>query len=171
VLSVGRLVEYKGHHLVIAAMPEVRRHVPNARLRIVGDGPDRPDLHDLAVALGLEDVVDFTVVPIDQRAALAAQFASADVVALLSSYESQGLVGYEAVATGTRAVVAAGTALEELTRFDGVRVVARDRPGEIAAALITQLTSPPVADRPPVPLLADAARRIEALYAEVLAPS
>jgi glycosyltransferase involved in cell wall biosynthesis len=40
-LAVGRLVEKKGTELTIAAFARMRRDLPRARLRIVGDGPLR----------------------------------------------------------------------------------------------------------------------------------
>src|SRR5258707_6295137 len=39
IVSGGRLERYKGHHRAIAALPELIRRIPNARLRIVGSGP------------------------------------------------------------------------------------------------------------------------------------
>ena len=41
IVSVGRLERYKGHHHAIAALPEVLKQRPDARLRIVGAGPVR----------------------------------------------------------------------------------------------------------------------------------
>jgi glycosyltransferase involved in cell wall biosynthesis len=56
ILFVGRLVEKKGCDILLRAFAQIRADVPEARLRIIGDGPDRPKLadyvreHDLPVA-------------------------------------------------------------------------------------------------------------------------
>jgi len=60
-LCVARLAErYKGHDVLIKAMPLVRSRAPHARLVIVGDGPLRPYLERLAASLRVTDVVRFT---------------------------------------------------------------------------------------------------------------
>lgn len=58
VLSVGRLVEKKGHLHQIAACQELRRRGQPFRLRIVGDGPLRPDLERAIRAAELDDCVE-----------------------------------------------------------------------------------------------------------------
>jgi glycosyltransferase involved in cell wall biosynthesis len=51
VLFVGRLVEKKGCDLLIQAMATVQQRVPFAELTVVGDGPLRTSLENLAKAL------------------------------------------------------------------------------------------------------------------------
>jgi colanic acid/amylovoran biosynthesis glycosyltransferase len=58
-LGVGRLVEKKGFDVALHAFARVVQEVPGARLQIVGDGPCRQQLLDLAAALGLNDSVTF----------------------------------------------------------------------------------------------------------------
>lgn len=59
ILSVGRLVERKGHDLVIKALPEVLKHHPDAKYVIVGDGPHRGALVHLVGELGIDANVVF----------------------------------------------------------------------------------------------------------------
>ncbi|MBO7746306.1 glycosyltransferase family 4 protein [Paenibacillus sp. MWE-103] len=59
ILSVGRLVTRKGHDRVIESMPAILREIPNAVYVIVGDGPDRERLGQLARAKGVADAVIF----------------------------------------------------------------------------------------------------------------
>jgi phosphatidylinositol alpha-1,6-mannosyltransferase len=60
-LSVARLVErYKGHDVLIQAIPLVCARVPGARLVIVGDGPLRSYLERLARSLDVSEHVLFT---------------------------------------------------------------------------------------------------------------
>ncbi|MEL6890807.1 MAG: glycosyltransferase family 4 protein, partial [Actinomycetota bacterium] len=122
VVSFGRLEEYKGHHKVIRAFARRHQALAGARLRLVGAGSQREVLATLAEDLGISDRVEFVAVPYGDRAGLAAELGAADVVVLMSSYESQGISGYEALATGARLIVADGSALTELGSFPGVEV-------------------------------------------------
>ena len=60
VVSVGRLLPAKGHAPLLRAFAHVRDSCPQARLVIVGDGPLRPALRELAAALGVGGQVAFT---------------------------------------------------------------------------------------------------------------
>lgn len=61
ILTVARLTDrYKGHDVVMAAMPRVIEAVPEARWVIVGDGPLRAELEALAHCHGVADQVTFT---------------------------------------------------------------------------------------------------------------
>jgi phosphatidylinositol alpha-1,6-mannosyltransferase len=60
VVSVARLADrYKGHDVLLRAMPLLRARVADARLVLVGDGPLRPSLEALAAAHGLNGAVSF----------------------------------------------------------------------------------------------------------------
>jgi phosphatidylinositol alpha-1,6-mannosyltransferase len=60
VVCVSRLVPRKGQDMLIRAMPEIRRRVPDAALLIVGGGPYRATLEKLARQTGVERDVVFT---------------------------------------------------------------------------------------------------------------
>jgi phosphatidylinositol alpha-1,6-mannosyltransferase len=49
VVCVSRLVPRKGQDVLIRAMPEIVRRVPEAALLVVGDGPYRPSLERMAL--------------------------------------------------------------------------------------------------------------------------
>lgn len=59
VLYVGRLEEVKGVEYLIRAFADVVRVVPNATLRIVGDGTARAELVRMVSALQLSDRIEF----------------------------------------------------------------------------------------------------------------
>lgn len=80
-LHVGRLVAEKRVNLLIEAMPAVLRSVPQARLTIVGDGPERARFEDLARSLGADGAVRFVGAVYDP-AELARHFLSASVFVL-----------------------------------------------------------------------------------------
>ena len=99
VLSVGRLVYYKGFEYLIRAMSSV-----NARLLIVGEGPLEGRLQKLRNELNLMDRVIFIGNASDED--LRALYHAADVFALASLARSEafGIVQVEAMAAGTPVV-------------------------------------------------------------------
>ncbi|HUB96051.1 MAG TPA: glycosyltransferase family 4 protein [Stellaceae bacterium] len=97
-LSVGHLIERKGHDLVIRALPLL----PAARLVIAGDGPLGDALRRLAIELGVADRVQF-VGAVPQRD-LAGHYRAADILVLASSREGWANVLLEAMACGTPVV-------------------------------------------------------------------
>lgn len=60
ILTVSRLADaYKGHDSLIRALPLIRSRVPDVRWAIVGEGPLRPELEDLARSHGILDATSF----------------------------------------------------------------------------------------------------------------
>jgi phosphatidyl-myo-inositol dimannoside synthase len=59
VLTVGRLQKRKGHDMMIRALREVRRSVPDVLYAVVGDGEERRPLEELVAAEGLQEHVQF----------------------------------------------------------------------------------------------------------------
>lgn len=60
ILTVGNLVERKGHDMVLRCLPIVLEEVPNAVYLIIGDGKQRQSLMELVEKLDLSDYVIFT---------------------------------------------------------------------------------------------------------------
>lgn len=54
VLFIGRLVEKKGCEYLLRAMRIVKARIPDARLRIIGEGPLRKELEQLSNQLGVD---------------------------------------------------------------------------------------------------------------------
>ncbi|MCW2313672.1 glycosyltransferase family 4 protein [Rhodoferax antarcticus] len=95
-LSVGHLIERKGHHLAIAALPLLP---PDVQLLIAGGGPERAALQQLANTLGVTNRVRFAgVVP---QTELKDWYSAADALALCSSREGWANVLLESMACGT----------------------------------------------------------------------
>lgn len=89
VVCVSRLVERKGQDQLIRALPELRRRVPGTRLLVVGGGPHRDALEQLAEHVGVADHVTFAgVVPGEE---LPAYFAAGDVFAMPCRERHRGL--------------------------------------------------------------------------------
>ena len=58
-LTVGRLVERKGHDYVIKALPDIIKEIPEIHYLIVGDGVYRSELERLSVKLNIRDFITF----------------------------------------------------------------------------------------------------------------
>jgi len=97
-LSVGHLIERKGHDRVIAALAKL----PGYALLIAGEGPERAALETLATSCGVADRVRFLgSVP---HRALARIYSAADALVLASSREGWPNVLLEAMACGSPVV-------------------------------------------------------------------
>ncbi|KAA0083645.1 glycosyltransferase family 1 protein [Mycolicibacterium sp. P9-64] len=109
ILCLSRLVPRKGQDMLIRALPAVRQRIDGATLVIVGGGPYRTTLHQLAHQLGVAEHVVFTDgVPGDE---LPAHHAMADVFAMPCrtrgaglDVEGLGIVYLEASASGVPVV-------------------------------------------------------------------
>jgi glycosyltransferase involved in cell wall biosynthesis len=112
VLCVGRLTTYKGATRVLEAM----RYLGQARLVVVGSGPEAARLRRLVERSGFSEKVQLTG-PIDDDE-LARWYATADVVISMSSQESFGIVVLEGLAAGTRVVASDIPAHRDMRRFD-----------------------------------------------------
>lgn len=114
-LSVGNLVENKGHHIVIAALAQVRLAYPEARLVIVGEGPEYGRLEAEIERLGLQGCV--WLAGAQPNEGMAIWYSAADVCLLASSREGWPNVLLESLACGTPVVA---------TRVGGVPEIVRD---------------------------------------------
>lgn len=95
-LSVGHLIERKGHFVAIGALPLLPAEV---HLLIAGDGPDRAALQRQAQQLGVAERVTFAgVVP---QSELKWWYSAADALTLCSSREGWANVLLESMACGT----------------------------------------------------------------------
>jgi len=97
-LSVGHLIERKGHDLVVGALP----HLPECLLLVVGEGPERAALAELSARLGVADRVRFLGARPHHE--LPELYGAADALVLASSREGWANVLLEAMACGTPVV-------------------------------------------------------------------
>lgn len=94
--AVGRLVPQKGFDLLLEAFARVARVLPEWRLVLWGDGPDRAALEEQRLRLGLNESVDMPGV----TARPAEWITRSDMFVLSSRFEGWGLVVGEAMAAG-----------------------------------------------------------------------
>ncbi|MBK1695228.1 glycosyl transferase family 1 [Chromatium weissei] len=100
-LSVGHLIERKGHHLAIEALTQL----PQATLAIVGDGEERENLRQQAQRLSVSQRVIFAGAR--PQIELKDWYSAADMLLLCSSREGWANVLLESMACGTPVVATA----------------------------------------------------------------
>lgn len=85
-VSVGRLVRWKGFSTLIELLPELQEEIgKSVTLVIIGDGPDRSAIEARAAEVGISDKVRFT--GRQSRGALLAAIKGADLFVLNTGYE------------------------------------------------------------------------------------
>jgi glycosyltransferase involved in cell wall biosynthesis len=137
IVSAGRLAEAKNFPLLIDAMALLRQRLPAARLFILGQGDQEPQLRQQIASLGLSDAVRLCGFQRNPWKYIA----RADVFALTSRYEGFGNVLVEAMACGVPVVVTSSPGPLEIVRdnVDGVIVPEHTAPA-VAQALEMMLT-------------------------------
>lgn len=132
-VSVGQLIERKGHHLIIAALPDL----PGVDLYIAGDGPDRAKLQSLAIDLGVSNRLHLLgVVP---HADLPSLYAAADISVLASSREGWANVLLESMACGTPVVASRIWGTPEVVADPAAGVLMEERSAVGVAAGVNSL--------------------------------
>ena len=153
VVCVSRMVERKGQDQLIRALPGLRRRVPGARLLLVGDGPFRDDLVELARAVGVDRHVAFAGQVSDDE--LPAHYAAGDVFAMPCrerrgglEVEAFGIVFIQAQAVGRPVVAGAIGGVPDALR-DGTTALLVDGTSveAVTDALVAVLGDPERATR------------------------
>jgi colanic acid/amylovoran biosynthesis glycosyltransferase len=140
-LSIGRLVEKKGHIYAIEALALVRSAGVNANLTIIGEGPTRTELEVAIGRLGLGTQVRLlgrrTQEEVAQIADQADIFVLASTSAPSGDVEGQGLVLQEAQALGMPVIASNHNGFPEglVEGETGMLVPERD-PAALAEAMI-----------------------------------
>jgi glycosyltransferase involved in cell wall biosynthesis len=93
---VAALRPEKNHELFLAAAARVRVKLPDARFLIIGDGPQRPRLEQVAAELELGESVQF----LGTRSNISELLTALDVFVLTSKMEANPVSILEAMATG-----------------------------------------------------------------------
>jgi glycosyltransferase involved in cell wall biosynthesis len=149
-LWIGRLSFEKGLHLLLGALPALRRRVPGASVTVIaGHGPDayRRSIEQMIRRHGLETAV--TIRGPVERAALQELYATHDVLFFHSVFEDPvALVLMEAFAAGLPVVASRAAPGAGLVR-DGVTCLCFEpgAPDSLVEALATMLTDARVRER------------------------
>lgn len=153
ILTVARMAaseQYKGHEVILQALPSVLSQVPNLTYVVAGEGDDRARIEALADTLGLRQKVLFTGRVSDSE--LAALYQRCDVFALVPHTEATerqakgegfGMVFLEAMAFGKPVVGPNNGAPAEIIHHGQHGLLVNpDDSGAVAWALIDLLTNP-----------------------------
>ncbi|MCH1403742.1 MAG: glycosyltransferase family 4 protein, partial [Candidatus Nanopelagicales bacterium] len=144
VVAVGRLMPSKDFPALLDAMAAVRHKVPNARLRIIGEGYERPNLERRIAELDAAEwcTLEGRVAP----EVLLEAYRSAWIVASTSRAEGWGMTLTEAAACATPAVATRipGHTDAVVDNETGLLV---DRNDELAPAMVRLLTQHDVRQR------------------------
>ena len=135
-VTVGRLAEVKNQAMMIRAFHAA--NCANARLCLIGDGPERQNLGTLVRELGIEARVTFT----GFRKDVAAMLSESDIFLMSSNYEGISIAVLEAMRAGLPVIgTRVGGMSEVVKEQTGVLVEAGDVNG-MARALRALILSP-----------------------------
>jgi len=153
ILSVGNLVERKGHDMVIRALPEIINKVPNVHYIVIGRGSNENHLRKLARDLNIESYITFAgFIPDDD---LGSYYALCDVFVMISreipekgDIEGFGIVYLEANLFGKPVVAgrSGGVSDAVLNGQTGLMVNPND-PMDVANTVTRLLLDPDLAHR------------------------
>lgn len=143
VLTVARLTRQKRVDVVLRAVALARKEIPELRLVIVGDGPERLRLEGLARELQIDDCVRFAGVLQPFSVDLCAEYRRATAFAMTSVGEGLANVFIEAGAFSLPSIGSASGGTPEIVK-DGATgwLVRPDDPTDTAARIVTLLKSP-----------------------------
>ena len=139
-VSVGSLIESKGHHLLIAAIAELARSFPQLRLYILGEGAYRPTLEQLVREKKMQDrIFLFGTRPNEE---LSLWFSVADLSCLMSSREGWPNVVSEALACGTPVLATRAGGIPEIISSPDLGMLVERNVQSIVVGLERALTKP-----------------------------
>ena len=142
--TISRLIHQKGIHVLLKAFAVCAKHHPSISLVVVGDGPERSNLENLAEQLGLGPKVHF----LGYRSDVDRILSRLDIFTLPSFGEGFGLVLLEAMACSKPVVATDVMSIPEIVQQGetGLLVPAQDV-SALAQALETLIGNPELRDR------------------------
>ena len=144
ILTVARLIKHKGQDYLIKSLPKILEKIPSAHYLMVGDGPDKEYLEDLAFnQLSLRENITFAGTISDEN--VAACYYECDIFAMISrqyknAVEGFGIAFLEAAYAGKAAVGGDSGGIPDAVEHNhtGILVDPNDL-NEIATAIIDLL--------------------------------
>jgi glycosyltransferase involved in cell wall biosynthesis len=169
-ISVGRFMPQKGYDILLRAIAVARKRYPGLHLTILGDGPDRGALVQLARELELEQTVTFAGYSDHPVSSVRA----ADLFVLASRYEGFPNAALEALAVGTPVVLTdcPGASSEIVVPGLNGQLASAVDPESVARAIERAIHELPSCDRRRIVADCDArfgTRRIVSTYEDVIA--
>lgn len=142
--SISRLTAEKGQRTLVQIWPEVLKHVPDAKLILAGDGPDRKYLQQLIDRLHLEDAVELMGF-VDDTATF---FSRIKVFVFAGTWELEGfgLVLAEAMSYRLPVIAYNKPPMSEVLAYAG-ELVSPAKPEFLAETIVQVLSNNPKIDQ------------------------
>lgn len=139
-LFVGQLKQYKGVHVLVDSVADLRKRGHEVELGIVGTGPEYSNIRKKVSDLGLSDHIYFRGGVNDEE--LSALYAKSDLLVLpsLGRREAFGTVLLEARAAGKPIVASDIPGVGEIAVKLGGHVSKRNDSGDLADSILTALS-------------------------------
>ncbi|MEO7838776.1 MAG: glycosyltransferase family 4 protein [Anaerolineales bacterium] len=139
-ISVGRLAPEKNWRLLLQATALVLKDYPRFRLVLVGDGPERKSLEDLAKELGIRKYVTF--IGSLSFSEIPAYMKAANLFGFASVTETQGLATLEAMAAGLPVVAVEASGTRDILKHGQQGYLVENDPEALAAGIRRLLANP-----------------------------
>jgi len=141
IFFVGRLVNEKGAHILLEAMPKIIANFNNTKLVIAGKGPQLEYLKEKALISGISHKVFFTGYISDDN--LSKLYKCIDVSVTPSLYEPFGIVALEGMVANVPVVVSDTGGIREIVEHgvDGMKAYAGNS-NSLADSILEILCSP-----------------------------
>jgi glycosyltransferase involved in cell wall biosynthesis len=140
IISIGRLAPEKNWETLLRAAAPVYAQLPNIRLVLIGDGPEKQNLEALAAELGIAERVTFTGrLPFED---IPTYLKAADLFSFTSVTETQGLVTIEAMAAGLPVVAVDGSGTHDIVDNGKEGFLVENDPNALASAISELLCNP-----------------------------
>lgn len=138
-LFVGRMMWYKGIHIILDALKKAAEQKFEFRMVFVGGGSDLSEIRVEANKLGLNSHCIF-VGPVNDRPKIAGYYSMSDLFLFPSTYDTNGIVVREAAACGLASVLVRGSCAAEgiLDMRNGILI---DETAEAMANVIINICS------------------------------
>ncbi len=142
----GRLVPWKGLAAIIDAVPLIQKQFPDAKLLIMGEGPEEERLKLKVMSYELKDSVIFLGKVTDKK--LKKSYYKASKIFILNTfYEGMSNTLPEAMSEGLPVITTAAGGNPEFVDEHNGRLVEYNNTQQIAAAVLELFSSPEVAKR------------------------
>lgn len=144
-VTVSRLGHEKNVPFLLRCMARLKQYLPDFRLMVIGDGPQREEYMDLCDQLDIRQQICFLGSLPNQE--IAAHMAAADCFVFASKTETQGIVILEAMAAKTPVVALRASGVEDLVE-DGVSgYLCPEEEDAFTEQLLRVLQNEPLRDR------------------------
>lgn len=139
IITAGRLIKSKGTDLCLKAFALVANSYPQAKLVVLGEGPERKNLENLARCLGISGDVHFKGhVSMEE---VAEELSTSDLFLFMSQKERLPNVVKEALLNKAICVVSPTPGIEELIQEGETGFILKENTPKEAAVLLTRIFS------------------------------